>query len=103
GRNAARSQTALLGVGEPPEREQREVAPRNDVRVVARPPELGERSVVQRRWSYTRDARVQGERRRPRLAVRHPRPGRPLERGGPWWQPLVERADPPAEREDLLS
>ena len=83
GRDAARSQAALLGVGVPPEREQREVAPRNDVRVVARSPELGERGVVQRRRPDTRDARVQGEKRRPRHAVLQPCPGRPLERGRP--------------------
>ena len=96
GRSAARPQAALLGVGEPPEREQREVAPRNDVRVVARPPELGERSVVQRRRPDTRDARVQGEKRRPRHAVLEPCPGRPLERGGPggsrsWSEPTRRR------------
>ena len=86
----------------PAEREDREIGPGDDVRVVARPPQLDERRVLPRRRLDALDARVKGEHGRPRHAVLQAGPGRLTERLRARRQALVEPVDPPPERDDLL-
>src|SRR5438105_2699578 len=88
-------------VRQPPERETREVPCRDDVRAVTRPPELDERRVLPGRRLGPLDARMNGEQRSARHAVLQARPRRTPERAPSAWEPLVECADVPPEREDL--
>src|SRR3712207_1880877 len=88
-------------VGKSPEREQREVLLRDDIRAVPRPPELGERGVVQRRRLHAVEARVEGEERRARHAVLQAGPRGPSKRIRSQRNALLEPADSTPEREDL--
>ena len=95
-------QPALRVVGKPPEREQREVALRDDVGVVTRAPQLGERRVLPGRRLDSSYPRVQGEQRGSRHAVLQAGPGCPPQRLRAHWHSLVERADSSSEGQDLL-
>ena len=88
-------------VRQPPEREDREVARRDDVRAVPRPPELDERRVLPGGRLGALDARVDREERGAGHAVLQAGPRRTPERAPSAWEPLVERADVSSEREDL--
>jgi hypothetical protein len=88
-------------IGEPPEREDRVVAGRYDVRAEARTPDLNERAVFPRRGARRLHPRVDRKESRARNAVRQARPGREPERARAGWEPIVERADAPPEGEDL--
>ena len=88
-------------VRQPPEREDREIARRDDVRVVTRPPQLDERWVVPRGRLGPLDTRMDREERSSGHAVLQAGPRRTPERASSAWEPLVERADVPSEREDL--
>jgi len=68
----------FLVVGQPAQREQREVALGDDVGVVARPPELDQRGIVPGRRLDAFDPCMEGEQRRPRHAVLQACPRRPL-------------------------
>jgi hypothetical protein len=91
------------GVRQPAEREHGMVARGDHIHVVARPPHLRERAVLQRRRGDPFHPRVDREERGPRHAVLDPGPSRLPERtltrrGSP-----IERTDAPPEREDLRS
>ena len=88
-------------VGQPPEREDREVPCRDDVRVVTRPPDLDERRVLPGRGLGPLNTRMDREERSAGHAVLKARPRRTPERAPSAWEPLVERADLTAECEDL--
>ena len=88
-------------VRQPPEREDRAVARRHDVRAEPRPPDLDERRILPGRRLGPLDPRVDREERGARHAVLQARPRRTPERARAGWEPLVERADAPSEREDL--
>ncbi len=88
-------------VRQPPEREDREVPCRDDVRAVTRPPHLDERRVLPCRRLGPRDAGMDGEERSAGHAVLQARPRRAPERAPSARKPLVERADVPTKREDL--
>ena len=84
-------------VGQPPEREDREVASGDDVRAVSRPPQLDERRVLPPVRLGSLDTRMDREDRRPRHAVLETRPRRTPERRAPGAAAL-QRADGPTER-----
>src|SRR5436309_1659570 len=90
-------------VRQPPEREDREVPCRDDVRVVTRPPDLDERRVFPGRGLGPLDPRMDREQRSAGHAVLQARPRRTPERAPSAWEPLVERADLTAECEDLCA
>jgi len=92
---------AFLVVGEPPEREQCEVALRDDIGVVTRAPQLGERRMLPRRRLDPVHPRVQREQRGSRHAVLQSGPRCSAEGPGTAWEPLVESTDVPTERKDL--
>ena len=92
---------AGLIVGEPPEREDRVVARVDGVRTEPRAPELDERRILPAGRVSPLDACVDREDRGARHAVLQARPRRTPERARAGWEPLVERADVPPEREDL--
>ena len=73
------------------------------VRALLRPDvtDLDERRILPARWVRPLDARVDRKECGPRHAVLQARPGSTAERARAPWQPLVERADSPTEREDL--
>ena len=103
-RRAARSSAtrrAPAFVRQPPEREDREIARRDDVRVVPRSPELDERRILPGGRLGPLDARVDREERGSGHAVLQAGPRRTPERAPSAREPLVERADVPPEREDL--
>jgi hypothetical protein len=88
-------------IRESPEREDRDVACRDHVRVMTRPPELDERRVLPGRRLGPLDARMDREERSARHAVLQACPRRKPERAPSAREPLVECADVPPEREDL--
>ena len=88
-------------VRQPPEREDREVACRDDVRAETRPPELDERWVLPGGRFGPLDARVDREERGSGHAVLQAGPSRTPERAPSGREPLIERADVSSEREDL--
>ena len=94
---------AFGAVGMSPEREQREVALRDDIGAVTRPPQLGERGVLPRRRLNPFDPRVQREHCSSRHAVLQAGPRCPPERLRALGHAFVERANSASERQDLLS
>ena len=96
-----REPPSLLVVREPPAGEDREVAPRNDVRAESRPPQLDERGVLPRGRTRDLHASMDRERRRAGHAVLQAGPCRLPERFRAGQQPLVERLDIPSVGEDL--
>ncbi len=90
-------------VRQPPQREDTEVASRDDVGVEPRPPELDQRWVVPRGRQGSLDARVDREQRRPGHAVLQARPRRAPERPPAARQPRIEFADAPPEPKDPRS
>ena len=90
-------------VRQPPEREGREIARRDHVDLVARAPQLNERRVLPARRVGPLDPGVDRQERGPRHAVLQARPRRLPQRAPPGREPLVERADPPSEGQDLRS
>ena len=86
----------LRVVGEPPEREDREVTRSDDVGAEPRPPQLHERRVLPRVRSGPVDSGMDRQDGRPRHAVLQARPGRAPERRRARWQPLVEGTDGPS-------
>ena len=97
------ARAALCVLGQPPEREQREVAFRDDVCAVAGAPELREGGVLPGRRPHSLDPRVEREQRGPRHAVLQPGPRRPPQRRGALGHPLVEAADRAPVGQDLPS
>ena len=95
-------QAALGALREPAQREQREVALRDDIGLVTRSPELGERGMLPRRRLDPVDPRVQRQQRGPRHAVLQAGPRRTPQRLRALHHPLLEPADPSSERQDLL-
>ena len=88
-------------VGQPPEREDRDVPRRDEIGVITRPPQMHERRVLPGRRLGPLDTSMDGEERSARHAVLQARPRREPERAPSAWEPLVESADVPPEREDL--
>ena len=84
----------LAVVGEPPQREEREVALGDDVGLVPRPPELDERGMLPGRGLDLLDPRVQREERGSRHAVLQAGPRRPPQRLRAFGHSLVERDRP---------
>ena len=78
-----------------------QIARRDHVDLVPRAPELDERRLVPDHRVGALDPRVDRQHRGPRHAVLQARPGRLAERMLPGGEPLVDRADPPPEGEDL--
>lgn len=97
-----RSPSARGVVWKPPQREDREVACRHNVRAVAWPPQLDERRVLPRRWFGPLDARMHREERGSGHAVLQAGPGCAAERAPSGWEAFIERADVPSVCEDLL-
>src|SRR6266571_2362604 len=88
-------------VRQPPEREDREVPCRHDVRVVTRPPDLDERRVFPGRGLGPLNTRMDREERSARHAVLQARPRRTPKRAPSPWESRIKRADPAPECEDL--
>src|SRR5207237_4672657 len=101
--HALGAKPALGVVRKPPEREQREVALRDDIGVVTRAPKLGERRMLPRGRLDPLYPRVQREQSGSRHAVLQAGPRRTPQRLRAHWHSLVERADSSSERQDLLS
>ncbi len=101
GRPDARPAGGSWGYPMSAEREQGEVALRDDVGVVARPPELNERGIRQRRGLNPVDARVERKQSCSRHAVLQAGPRRSPKRLRPHRHPLLEPTDPPPERQNL--
>jgi hypothetical protein len=86
---------------QPPEREEREVACCDHIRVVPMPPELDERGVLPGGRFGPLDAGMDREERGSGHAVLQARLRRTAEQARSAGEPLVERADVSAERQDL--
>jgi hypothetical protein len=82
-------------------REDRTVACGHDVRAEPWAPELDERRVLPAGRLSPVDTRVDRQQRGSRHAVLEPGARRTPQRPRAAWQPLVERPNPPSEREDL--
>jgi hypothetical protein len=98
-----RPQATLGVIGPPSQREQREVALGDDIGLIARSPELGERQMLPRRRLDPLDARMQREQRGSRHAVLQTCPRRPPQRLRVPRHSRIEPTDPPSERQDLPS
>ena len=92
---------AFAGVREPAEREHASIPGRDHERAEAGTPQLHEGWILPRRRAGPIDTRMDREQRRPGHAVLEPGPGGAPQRVGAGREPLDERADSLAVREDL--
>lgn len=88
-------------VRQPPEREDGDIACRDDVSVVSRTPELDEGRVLPGRRFSPLDTSVNREERGSRHTVLQARPRRPPQRTPSGREPLIESPHPPPEGKDL--